>query len=358
MDTKWKETDEKSYGLSRRATNMMSCGLVLQTVMLIMMLYMAAASNSNTQLTVVGVMTLITIMTLYGLSSGLYTFTKFEKVERTIYEATKEGKEITPLIEAGELSELAEDIMKIQAQLKKSAEEQLKSERLKIELITNVSHDLKTPLTSIISYIDLLKVENLPKEAFDYVEILSGKAARLKSLVQDVFDMSKAASGSDIKMEQLDMNRLAEQTLADMSDRIEAAGKRIVYTPFEGGALFDGDSNKMYRVVQNLLDNAIKYSLDGTRIYMDVFRKGDQFGLEIKNVSSYEMDFKADDMLERFARADKSRNTEGSGLGLAIAQTYTESCGGIFITDIDGDVFRAGFLFKEVKMPKIQQIYE
>lgn len=356
MDTKWKNTGEKSYGISSRAINLISCGLVLQVIMVALTLYMTAADRDSVQLTVVGIMTLVTILMLYGLGSGLYSFIKFERAEEKIYEAAKEGKEITPMLEAGELAELTEDIMKIQAQLKKSAEEQLKSEKLKMELITNVSHDLKTPLTSIISYIDLLKLGELPKEAADYVEVLSVKAGRLKDLVQDVFDMSKAASGNEIKMEQMDMNRLAEQTLADMSDRIEAAGKRVVYTPFEGDTPFDGDSNKMYRVVQNLLDNAIKYSMDGTRIYMNIFQKGDQFGLEIKNVSSYEMDFKADDMRERFVRADKSRNTEGSGLGLAIAQTYTESCGGTFITDIDGDVFRAGFLFKEVKMKKIQEI--
>lgn len=221
-------------------------------------------------------------------------------------------------------------------------EKQLRSERMKVDLITNVSHDLKTPLTSMIGCIDLLKqVEELPQEAQDYVKLLSAKTERLRGMIQDVFDMAKATSGGqDLQMERLDMVRLIRQTAADMQDRIDRSGLHYRMKIEDGELPFLGDSKKMYRVYQNLIENTLKYSMEGSRVYVEVSSQDGKILTSIKNISGCEMDFSADEIMERFTRGDKSRSTEGNGLGLAIARSFTEACGGSFQVTLDGDLFR------------------
>ncbi len=223
-----------------------------------------------------------------------------------------------------------------------SLEEQMKSERMKIELITNVSHDLKTPLTSIISYVDLLSKEtDLSEAAKDYIKILDEKSDRLKNIVSDLFDLAKSSSGDiNLNLETIDMRMLIEQTLGDMADSIEDLGHQIKMklpdTPIE----IVSDGNKLYRVIQNVLDNACKYSLKGTRIFIEVEEKSDMGIVTIKNTSSYEIDFTAEEILQRFNRGDKARTADGSGLGLSIAESFTHVSGGTFKVDIDGDMFK------------------
>ena len=220
------------------------------------------------------------------------------------------------------------------------------AERLKIDLITNVSHDLKTPLTSMVGYTDLLKKEELSNEARDYVEVISIKQEQLKNMIQDLFDLSKATSGAEqLVMETLDMRKLLEQTLGDMEDAIRESGMEIRTRFSQDSLLFTGDNGKMYRVVQNLLENALKYSLTGTRIYVDTEKKGGQVELQIKNIASYEMDFSPDEITERFVRGDKSRTTEGHGLGLAIASSFVRNMGGKLGVSIDGDLFKVTLNF-------------
>lgn len=228
-----------------------------------------------------------------------------------------------------------------------SLEEQMKSERMKIELITNVSHDLKTPLTSIISYVDLLsKEEDLSETARDYVNILVEKSNRLKNIVSDLFDLAKSTSGDiNLDFENIDMKKLIEQTLGDMEDNIVNSGLQIkTYLP-DSPLFIRSDGKKLYRVFQNIIDNALKYSLQGTRVFVELEEKDGKAIATIKNISGYEMDFTAEEILQRFNRGDKSRTTDGSGLGLSIAESFTKVCGGKFKIDIDGDMFKVMISF-------------
>lgn len=238
----------------------------------------------------------------------------------------------------------------ISSAIKESVEEQIKSERMKIELIANVSHDLKTPLTSIIGYIDLLKKIDMNDEASSYVKIIDKKSEKLKSIVADVFTLAKATSGIDINMEKLDFVMLFNQAFADAYDKINASGKVIKTDIAESSAYIMGDGEKLYRVFQNLIDNALNYSMDGTRIFIKIYKQKDNIIFETKNVSSYPIEFTADEIVERFARGDKSRTDGGSGLGLSIAKSFTEACGGIFKIELDADVFKT-----IVSMPIIKE---
>lgn len=222
-----------------------------------------------------------------------------------------------------------------------AVDDRIKSERMKIELVANVSHDLKTPLTSIISYIDLLKKTELNDEARDYVQILDKKSQKLKGIVSDVFSLAKATSGIDVNMEELDFITLFNQSLADSEDKIKNSGKIVKVMVKEKTAPILGDGNKLYRVFQNIIDNALKYSMEGSRIFLDVERVGDDIVFTAKNISSYPIDFSADEITERFVRGDKSRTDGGSGLGLSIAKSFTEACGGRFDIELDGDMFKA-----------------
>lgn len=238
----------------------------------------------------------------------------------------------------------------IESAVRRSAEKQLQAERLKIDLITNVSHDLKTPLTSMVGYTDLLKQEKLSAEARDYVDVIALKQEQLKEMIQQLFELSKVTSGAEqFKMENLDMRKLVEQILGDMDDSIQKSGRTIRSNFDESPLLFIGDNEKMYRVVQNLLENALKYSLENTRIYITVKKEETRICLTIKNIASYEMDFMAEEITERFVRGDKSRSTEGHGLGLAIASSFTQNMGGILLVEVDGDLFKVRVEFPQAE---------
>lgn len=225
--------------------------------------------------------------------------------------------------------------------IQNTVENQIKSERMKIELVTNVSHDLKTPLTSIISYINLLSAEELSPEARDYVTILEQKSERLRAIVADVFDLAKATSRTDITLEKLDLVVLTNQVIGDLADKISSTGKDIRTNITIDSAPIVGDGKKLYRVMQNLIDNALKYSLEGTRVYITLYREENNVIFNIKNTASYEMTFTPEEIMERFTRGDKARTTEGNGLGLSIAKSFTEACGGKFDVEVDGDNFIA-----------------
>ena len=232
--------------------------------------------------------------------------------------------------------------------MQKSVEKQMQAERLKIDLITNVSHDLKTPLTSMVGYTDLLKKEDLTPAAQDYVEVISAKQEQLKEMIQSLFELSKSTSGTEkFQMEKMDMKRLLEQTLADMDDAIAQSGLSFRTALGEEPLPFLGDNGKMYRVVQNLVENILKYSLEGTRVYIDAGKENGEIFVTMKNISAYEMNFKAEEMMERFVRGDESRTSEGHGLGLAIASSYTANMGGRMELATDGDLFKVTLHFPE-----------
>ncbi len=244
----------------------------------------------------------------------------------------------------------AQNLNSIQEGIGIAVIEKIKSERMKIDLITNVSHDLKTPLTSIISYVELLnREEGLPEQASDYVKILSQKSERLKNIIQDLFDLSKANSENiTLDMEQLDFVRLIKQTLADMEESINGSGLTFRLNIPDEPVYIVSDGKKLYRVWENLITNALKYSLPGTRVYIDLTADGESAWAAIKNTANYEMSFSADEILQRFARGDASRTSEGSGLGLPIAQSFTQLCGGRFNIKIDGDLFKVELCFKQL----------
>lgn len=231
--------------------------------------------------------------------------------------------------------------------LDKSLQDQMKGERMKIDLITNVSHDLKTPLTSIISYVDLLaRDDSLSPEARDYVTILNQKTERLKNTIADLFELAKSTSGeAKVILEPMDLKKLMEQTLEDMSDQIRESGFKVKFQCDAEHTKFKGDVNRMYRVVQNILENALKYSLKGTRIFATISNQGSRVCLTVQNTSGYEMDFTEEEIMERFYRGEKSRTSEGNGLGLSIADSFTANCRGEFKIEIDGDQFKAMILF-------------
>jgi signal transduction histidine kinase len=236
----------------------------------------------------------------------------------------------------------SESLQQLSAQYRKSIDESVKAERMKIDLVTNVSHDLKTPLTSIISYVELLSKEEMSTEAQGYVEILKQKSERLKNIVSDVFELAKTTSGEiSVDSEPIDLNKLSYQALGEMEDKIAKSGFEIKKNICEPPVTVVSDGKRIYRITQNLLDNALKYSLKGTRIYYTLEKTDGRAVITVKNIASYEMTFTSEEILERFYRGDKSRTSEGSGLGLSIAQGFALACGGKFDIEIDGDMFKA-----------------
>lgn len=228
--------------------------------------------------------------------------------------------------------------------IKSAVDKQVQSERMKVELVTNVSHDLKTPLTSIISYIDLLSAEEMSPAARDYVTIISQKSDRLKAMVSDLFDLAKATSHTDVSNEKIDAVILTQQVIGDMADKIAQSGIEVRTDIKVQAAPIMAEGRKLYRVLQNLIDNALKYSMAGTRIYVTLDNDDTSTHISVKNISAEEMDFTPEEITERFTRGDRSRTTEGNGLGLSIAKSFTEACGGQFEVVIDGDMFTANVI--------------
>lgn len=248
---------------------------------------------------------------------------------------------------------------------RKSLEQVSRSDQLKVDLITNVSHDLKTPLTSMVGYIELMKKEDLNDTTRDYVEVISDKAQKLKEMIESLFSLAKASSGNvELHKESLELNRLIEQIFADMEDRIKASDLQFVTQMTDMDTTMVSDNMHLYRICQNLLENALKYSAKGTRVFVKTYiedrhnpdvdgdfsnenipLKEEKLCLEITNTAGYFMDFNKEDIVERFARADKARSSEGNGLGLAIVSTYASALGGEFDIQIDCDQFKAKLMF-------------
>lgn len=237
---------------------------------------------------------------------------------------------------------LAEDIRSIQGGLKKAVAEAVKGERMKTDLITNVSHDLKTPLTSVINYIDLLKKEELDNEkAREYLSVLDDKSARLKQLIEDLIEASKASSGNlPVCAERVDLHELVMQACGEYEEKIKAAGLELHVNAGGEKIFVSADGKHMWRVVENLLSNVVKYSLPHSRVYINLNQSEPYGVLVVKNISASPLDIPPEQLTERFVRGDASRTTEGSGLGLSIARSLTSLQGGRFKIDIDGDLFK------------------
>jgi signal transduction histidine kinase len=243
----------------------------------------------------------------------------------------------------GVFEPLKEEFSKVQYGFKKAVEEEMKSQRMKTDLITNVSHDLKTPLTAIITYIDLLKNENItPEERNAYIDTLDMKSQRLKRLIEDLFEVSKVTSNNiTLNMLEIDLTDLIKQVLLELDDKIHKSEIEFRLHLPEEKVLLLLDSEKTYRIFENLITNITKYAMPHTRAYIDMEAKEDKVIVILKNVSAGELDFNTEEITERFVRGDQSRNTEGSGLGLAIVKSFVELQGGDFEIQVDGDLFKA-----------------
>lgn len=270
-----------------------------------------------------------------------------EKVDK-INQALKEIYEGNPNVHlekeelTGVLKQMAEYINDIAGGFTNAIEQSLKSERLKTELITNVSHDIKTPLTSIINYVDLLKQEDIKDEKIkQYIDILNQKSLRLKKLIEDLVEASKVSSGNvKLNIEVIDLKELLAQTIGEFEDRFENKNLKIDIEIPDEEVKIKADNRYMYRVIENLFSNITKYSIDNSRVYISLTKQNDKIKLEIKNISKDKLNISPDELMQRFVRGDKSRYTEGSGLGLSIAKSLTEMQGGKFDINIDGDLFK------------------
>lgn len=252
----------------------------------------------------------------------------------------QDGQTIVPT--DGAFGDAERKLLDIQQQHEEAIQAAVTSERFKVELISNVSHDLRTPLTAILGYSELLGKEVLTAEGREQLRRLNQKAGYMSDLVESLFELTKVSSGMvEAKKQEIDLIRLLEQTIGLYDDQLTDAGLVVRRSYCAESLSVVTDGARMHQVFANLLGNAIKYALPGTRIYLEVKENADFFSVRMMNTASYEMDFEPDEILQRFARGDKARSTKGSGLGLAIAQTYTESVGGTFRVKVDGDQFSA-----------------
>lgn len=246
----------------------------------------------------------------------------------------------------GSFRQIAQDLNALGQGASLAVERQLKSERMKTELITNVSHDIKTPLTSIVNYVDLLQKPHTPAEGEQYLEVLARQSQRLKKLTEDLVEMSKASSGSiPVNLAPVNVVELVNQALAEYEEKLQRANLPVVLTAPQPEILVSADGRLFWRVMDNLLGNCVKYAQPGTRVYVDVVKYEKKVMISVKNISQAELNLPAEELMERFVRGDSARNTEGSGLGLNIAKTLMSLQKGKLNLVIDGDLFKAVLLF-------------
>ena len=242
----------------------------------------------------------------------------------------------------------AENLNSIGDGMAAAVEQRMKSERLKTELITNVSHDIKTPLTSIVNYVDLLQKPHTPEQEAEYLEVLDRQSKRLKKLTEDLVEASKASTGNiNVNLERTNTREIIEQSLAEYGRRMEQGKLDVIVNIPDDAPRAMADGRLLWRVLDNLFNNVCKYALAGTRVYIDAGIEGNEAVISVKNISRDPLNVSADELMERFVRGDSSRHTEGSGLGLNIAQSLVNLMHGKFSLSIDGDLFKA-----EIRLPK------
>ena len=250
----------------------------------------------------------------------------------------------------GSFRQIAQDLNALGQGASLAVERQLRSERMKTELLTNVSHDIKTPLTSIVNYVDLLQKPHTPQEGEQYLEVLARQSQRLKKLTEDLVEMSKASSGNiPVNLAPVNVVELVNQALAEYEEKLKKAQLPVVFTARQSEILTMADGRLFWRVLDNLLGNCVKYAQPGTRVYVDVVKYEKKVMISMKNVSRAELNLPAEELMERFVRGDCARNTEGSGLGLNIAKTLMELQKGKLNLVIDGDLFKAVLLFDNLE---------
>ena len=254
----------------------------------------------------------------------------------------------------GDNREMADAVNNIGEGIRKAVSTSMKDEQMKSDLITNVSHDIKTPLTSIINYVDLLKRLKITEEpARSYIEVLDSKSQRLKQLTDDLVEASKISSGNIVlNLEQLNLTELLNQAVGEFSDRMEEKKLQVIFDGNDVAGMIYADSRRMWRIIENLFQNICKYALEGTRVYLEMQVKDGRVIASLKNISDRPMNLKGEELSERFIRGDASRTTEGSGLGLYIAKNLTKAQHGEFQIQLDGDLFKIILDFPEYHKPE------
>ena len=311
--------------------------LMFKTMAAIAALMAGTAMSNKYPLLTVALFLLATYIVYYKIKA----FKKIQEGIKIAKEGSYENK--IDLQGYGEFKNLADDINTITDGLKIAVENGVKSERLKTELITNVSHDIKTPLTSIISYVDLLKREGLQsKNAPKYLDVLDRKSNRLKTLTEDLFEAAKVTSGNiAVNFQKVNINDLISQILGELDEKIIESKLDFIVNATGEKIFANADGRLLSRVMENLLSNIFKYALKASRVYIDISATKGEVSVCFKNVSSYELNIPVDELMERFKRGDESRNSEGNGLGLSIAQSLMELQKGVLKISIDGDLFKA-----------------
>lgn len=297
---------------------------------------------------------------IYVIIVWIYTMVLLNELNfRTqIYEITKQvemmrkgNMNVSIKCTNSELEELGENINHLKQGMEKAINESIKAERLKTDLITNVSHDLKTPLTSIINYTDLLKKEKIENEnAKKYIDILEKKSKKLKILTEDLIEVSKISSGNETAtLEKIDFKELVLQANGEFAEKFEEKNLEVISNLPKEAVIVDLDGKKMWRVLENLYQNVYKYSLENTRVYVDLI-VNDHIVFTIKNISKEKLNISPDELMERFIRGDSSRHTGGNGLGLSIAKDLSKLNGGTLSIQIDGDLFVAKIKLDNIKL--------
>ena len=304
------------------------------------------------------ILCLITLLSV-DVAVGFYLFRRASEVNDIIDGISRiRSGDVNFVLESEELhgdnKELAEAVNNIGEGIRKAVETSMKDERMKADLITNVSHDIKTPLTSIINYIALLKREKIQTEPIKgYIDILDAKTQRLKHLTDDLVEASKISSGNIVlENAQMDFYELIKQAVGEFSEKFEDCELQPVVSDCKDYTAIYADNRRMWRVVENLFNNVCKYAMPQTRVYVDVQNINGKVEASIKNISRNALNIKPEELTERFIRGDISRTTEGSGLGLSIAKNLTELQGGELILFLDGDLFKATIRFPEYKGKK------
>lgn len=286
-------------------------------------------------------------MVLYKIIKAVKNYSQIERKLKEMYEGNNSNN-----LKEEEFSKEFKNSVKylndISNGFENAVQDRMKSERMKAELITNVSHDIKTPLTSIINYVDLLKQENIENEkAKEYIGILDSKSQRLKKLTEDLVEASKVSTGNiSLNLEKINIVELIKQAVGEFEDKFQKRGLQAIIDSKENEINIMADSKYMYRIIENLFSNVSKYALENSRVYIDINQKNKKVKVEVKNIFKDRLNISADELMQRFVRGDKSRTTEGSGLGISIAQNLTELQNGKFNLRLDGDLFKVELEFE------------
>jgi len=340
----WRIVRSLFLGLRRIARNLpllWKTALVMAGVFFLEMLFVLAGYGSVDGIFVI--MKAVELLAALYIALNLRTLQKGgEKLARGDFSSPIDTKYLI-----GDFKRYGQELNDVQSGLEQAVQEQMKAEHLKTELITNVSHDIKTPLTSIVNYVDLLKKEDMPSPAArEYIAVLDRQSHRLKKLTEDLVEASKASSGAlNVELQPTDVNVLLSQIEGEYQERLAACHLTLVTQPPAPGTMIQADSRLLSRVMDNLVSNVCKYALENTRVYVTAAVRDGQAVISFKNVSRDELNISPDELMERFVRGDASRHSEGSGLGLSIARSLVQLQGGTFALSIDADLFRADIVF-------------